>query len=361
LTKTVQIDGSLMEGGGSIVRNAIALSALLKKPVKIRNIRAKRSKPGLRNQHLHVVKAIGKICQAEIEGAFIGSQCISFIPGETRGGTFQIDVQTAGSLTLLLQALIPVASFAPEPVKLLLKGGTDVPMAPPFDFFKNVYLFTLQKLGLDVTVCLGRRGHYPKGGGIISCDINPIERLKPISFDGTKNCNPLQIKGIAHAVQLPCHIAERMLSSAATFLQKKGYQLGKLKKDCPEQKYDPHIGPGTGITLWAETDCGTFLSGSGLGKKGLPAETVGESAAKELHNQLQTKCPVDYHLADQLILWMAIVPSPSVIKTSKITLHTLTNIAIVKRFIDINFQVDGAEGTMGVIRSEVNESSLLSG
>jgi len=353
--KKIQIDGSLLEGGGSIIRNAIALSALLKKPVEIKNIRAKRSKPGLRNQHLHVINAIGEICQADISGAYVGSKTVSFIPGETRGGTFQIDVKTAGSLTLLMQAIIPVASFAPSTIKLLMKGGTDVPMAPPFDFFKYVYLPTMEKLGLDLTICLGRRGHYPKGGGIISCDINPIAHLKPINFEGKEPCQPLKIEGIAHAVQLPCHITKRMKTSAITLLKKHNCPIGTIKEDCPDQKFDAHVGPGTGITLWAETTCGTLLSGSALGKKGLPAEAVGERAAKELQSQLRTGCPVDYRLADQLIIWMALSPFPSVIKTTKITLHTLTNIEIIKQFLAIDFEVKGREGEAGVIRSERKE------
>ncbi|NHK32130.1 MAG: RNA 3'-phosphate cyclase, partial [Asgard group archaeon] len=208
MTKMITIDGSILEGGGSIVRNSIALAAVYKKPIEIINIRAKRSKPGLRNQHMFVIKAIGEMCNAEMKGVHVGSDYIKFIPGKISGGEYKVDVQTAGSLTLLLQALIPVAVRAPDSVKLLLKGGTDVPMAPPYDYLKHVFIPTLEKLGLDITLCIGRRGHYPKGGGTISCDISPIHRMKPLMFKFKELMKVECICGNAYAVRLPSHIPD---------------------------------------------------------------------------------------------------------------------------------------------------------
>jgi len=352
LTDLIKIDGSLLEGGGSIVRNTIALSTIFQKPVEIFNIRAKRSKPGLRNQHTFVIKSIGEICNAEMTGVNLGSSQVTFYPGKINGGEYKIDVQTAGSLTLMLQALIPVAAYAPNPTKLLLKGGTDVPMAPPLDYIRFVYLPMLERLGLDITLCQGRRGHYPRGGGTLSCDVNPIIRLQPIMYKFEEPFKIERINAKAHAVQLPSHIVDRMITSAEEELKKHDYTLENIERDCPEPKYDTHVGPGTGIILWAYTNYGTILAGDGLGEKGLPAEEVGKIAAKRLLEQIATQKPIDYHLADQLILWMSLSDFPSIIDTTKITLHTITNIEIVKKFTGAEFIVDGQEGKPGTISCE---------
>ncbi|MFW9924688.1 MAG: RNA 3'-terminal phosphate cyclase [Candidatus Thorarchaeota archaeon] len=172
--KIIKIDGSMLEGGGAILRNSVALSALYQQPIDVFNIRANREKSGLRSQHAKVIESIGKICDAEIKGVFVGSERISFIPGELKGGEYEIDIGTAGSLTLLLLALIPVATKCPSKVKLLLTGGTDVNWSPPLDYLRYVYKPMMEKLGVEITLCVGRRGHYPKGGGKISCDIEPV-------------------------------------------------------------------------------------------------------------------------------------------------------------------------------------------
>ncbi|NHK30372.1 MAG: RNA 3'-terminal phosphate cyclase [Asgard group archaeon] len=357
MTKMITIDGSILEGGGSIVRNSIALAAVYQKPIEIINIRAKRSKPGLRNQHMFVIKAIGEMCNAEMKGVQVGSDYIKFNPGKISGGDFKVDVQTAGSLTLLLQALIPVAVHAPDPVKLLLKGGTDVPMAPPYDYFKHVFIPTLEKLGLDISLCVGRRGHYPKGGGTISCDISPLLRMKPLMF---KFKDPIKVDcicGNAYAVRLPSHIPDRMIKTAIAELKERNYKVGVIEREWYEPKYDPHIGAGTGITLWACTNHGTIIAGDGLGKVGISAEDVAKTAVKNLVEQLKTGRPIDYHLADQLIIWMGLSEFPSVIDTSRITLHTLTNIHIIEKLSRTKFEVEGSEGKPGIISCEPNNIS----
>lgn len=350
----IRIDGSILEGGGSIVRNSVALSALFNIPIEISNIRAKRSRPGLRNQHMHAIKAIGDICDAKIEGLNVGSKLIRFYPGEIKGGEYKIDVKTAGSLSLLLQAIMPVAAHAPNPIKLLMKGGTDVPMAPPYDYMVQVYLPMLQKIGVEVTMCLGRRGHYPKGGGTLSCDIEPVLRMKPIEY---KLNSPLEINSIngkAHAVKLPEHIADRMIHSANEKLKENKLEIGFIEKDWSDPKYDTHFGSGTGITLWSCTNQGTILAGDCLGKKGLPAEQVGKIAAINIITQIKAGKPIDFHLADQLIIWMAISDFPSVIDTNQITLHTLTNIEIVRKLSKAEFTIEGSEGNPGKISCEPN-------
>lgn len=352
--KIVKIDGSLLEGGGAILRNAVALSALHSTPIEIYNIRAKRSKPGLRNQHVKVIEAICALSDGKMEGVYTGSSDIRFYPGKLKGGEYTIDIGTAGSLSLLLQAIIPVAAKCSEPVKLLLKGGTDVRWSPPIDYIRYVYLPMLEKLGLEATMCVGRRGHYPKGGGTLSCDIEPLIRMKPIQYQFDKPFKPQCICGRVHAVRLPCSIAERITTSAVDFIENNGFKIAAIEQECPEPKYDVHIGPGTGITLWSCNNFGTILAGDGLGEKGLPAEKVGQIAAENIIEQIKIGRPIDYHLADQLIIWMGMSDFPSVIDTNKITLHTLTNIEILKLLTKADFSVEGKVGEPGVITCEPN-------
>jgi RNA 3'-phosphate cyclase len=210
----------------------------------------------------------------------------------------------------------------------------------------------MKKLGVETTMCIGRRGHYPKGGGRISCDIEPLLRAQPIQYHFDEPLKISCICGRAHAVRLPCHIPERMIDAAITTIEAEGYTIGAMESECPEPKYDPHLGPGTGITLWACTNNGTILSGDALGKKGVPAEEVGKEAAENLLAQLKTNRPIDYHLADQLILWMAVSPFPSIIDTTKITLHTLTNVEIAKLITDAEFTISGKQGQPGIISCE---------
>ena len=356
MTKTIRIDGSILEGGGSIVRNSVALAALFQKPLEIYNIRAKRSKPGLRNQHTFAVKTIGDICNAKMQGVCVGSQSIKFFPGEIRSGEFEIDVKTAGSLSLLLQAILPIAVHAPSEIKLLMKGGTDVPMAPPYDYLRSVFLPMMCDLGLDIVLCLGRRGHYPKGNGTISCDVQPKLRMKPIQYKLEKPFEIGKINGAAHAVQLPEHVVDRMISSATEELKKHKLKIGNIESLWCKPKYDPHVGPGTGITLWTKTNHQTYLAGDSLGKKGLPAEKVGKIAAQNLIQQIKYGKPIDYHLADQLVIWMVISDYPSVIETGRITLHTLTNIEIAKQITNANFEIEGSEGSPGIIYCDPKNS-----
>ena len=350
----MKIDGSILEGGGAILRNAVALAALHKTPIEIFNIRANRSKPGLRNQHTKVIETICAISNGKTEGVFTGSSTIWFYPGELQGGEYTVDIGTAGSLSLLLQAVIPVAAKCSEPVKLLLKGGTDVRWSPPIDYIRYVYIPMMKNLGLDITMCVGRRGHYPKGGGTISCDIEPIIRMKPIQFQFDEPFKPQRICGKVHAVRLPCDIADRMTKAAIDVIESNGFKIGVIEEECPEPKYDVHCGPGTGITLWSCNNFGTILAGDGLGEKGIPAEKVGRTAAESIIEQIKIGRPIDYHLADQLIIWMSMSDFPSVIDTSKITLHTLTNIKIVELLTQAEFTVEGKEGEPGIIYCEPN-------
>jgi RNA 3'-phosphate cyclase len=344
----IEIDGSIGEGGGAVLRTALALSTVSRQPIHIYNIRAKRAKPGLAPQHMQGVKALAELTNAKVEGLSLGSTKLKFEPSTMEGGKFRVDIGTAGSTTLILQILMPAAAFAKRSVEVEITGGTDNPLAPPIDFLKNVTLPTLRKMGYRGEVECLRRGHYPRGGGIVRARIEPIQRLKAIEL--VEPGKVTRISGIAHCVKLPEHIATRMAHAASIALIKAGYSKVNVKAESYEPSRDPHLGPGTGITLWAETERGAILGASSLGRPGKPAEQVGREAAESLVKQLRTGCAVDRHLTDQLIPYMALAEGTSEMTSAELTSHALTNIALVENMLGVKFEVGGQQGQPGRIR-----------
>lgn len=345
----IKIDGSIGEGGGQIFRTAIAYSALIQKPILIYNIRAKRKNPGLRPQHLTALRALKMITNAEVEGDHVGSTRVLFHPNEIEGGDFEIDVKTAGSITLMIQAILPALLFANKKSRLVLKGGTDVPMAPPIDAYRYVFFPFLRKLGIKVNLQLRRRGHYPRGGGIVELEVEPVERIPPITL--TERGEILEVEGNSHCVKLPSHVAERQARSAKSILEANGIKNVKINVEYYEKGKDPHLGPGSGIVLWAKTTGESLLSGDSLGARGKPAERVGEEAALKLLKQLKAGGAVDVHHTDHLIPFMALAEEKSIIYSSEISLHTVTAIEIAKKVIGADFVVKGKIGEPGIIEA----------
>jgi RNA 3'-phosphate cyclase len=343
----IDLDGSIGEGGGSVLRVAIALSAVSQKPIHIYNIRAKRTKPGLQPQHLRGVEALTKLTNARVEGLGLHSKELKFEPSAITGGRYRVDIGTAGSITLILQILMPAAAFARKSVEVEITGGTDNPFAPPIDFLKNVTLPTLRKMGYRGEVECVQRGHYPRGGGIVRARIEPVERLQALGL--TEPGRVVHIAGVAHCVRLPAHIATRMAHAASTTLIKAGHAKVDVKAESYPPTQDPHLGPGTGITLWAETESGAILGASSLGKRGKPAEQVGREAAESLLQQLKTGCAVDRYLTDQLISYIALAEGRSEITSAELTSHTMTNIELVEKILGVKFEVEGGQKQPGRI------------
>lgn len=232
----IEIDGLL--GGGQIVRTGIALSALVNKPVKFYNIRAKRSDSGLKAQHATAINALAKITQAKVTGAEIGSNAITFNPSKPQGGNFKFDIGTAGSISLVLQTIMPCSAFAQSATRLEITGGTDVAWSPPIDYITNVTLPILTKMGYNSEILSVRRGHYPRGGGQVRAVINPVKKLVPLNL--TERGEILSIKGISHAVRLPQHVAQRQADSAQNKLREAGFKDVEIQLEWYEQGKD-HI------------------------------------------------------------------------------------------------------------------------
>lgn len=306
------IDGSFGEGGGQILRNSLALSMMTGRDIRIENIRANRPRPGLRPQHLAAVRGAAGICAASVEGDEVGSSQVTFRPGKIQAGRHTIDIGTAGSITLLLQTLLPPLLRGNGPSTLQLKGGTDVPWSPPLDYLRHVLLPLLHRMGIKVSIERVRRGFNPKGGGEIEVLINPgiptFTEFLPPENSGSEDAgendmhpgeNGMRIFGSVFISELPGYIAKRMQEAAQAELLR---ELGAGTDINITTSEDDGIGVGTGITLW-----GKGIGSSALGRKGLRAEDVGRNAARELIREIRSGCGVDLHAGDQLPIFAPMV------------------------------------------------------
>ncbi len=338
--REVVIDGSMGEGGGQILRTSVALAAVLGVRLRVYNIRAKRKNPGLQRQHMTAIKAVAALSNARVEGLRLGSTSIVFEPRGLRGGRFRFDIGTAGSVTLVLQAVLPVAAFAPEPVEIEIRGGTDVPWSPPVDYVRFVLRPLLEKFGYHFELEVRRRGHYPKGGGIVVFRVpEPPRRLEPVEL--VERGRVLAIAGLSHCVRLPRHVAERQARAAERLLREKFRDIPiHIDLEYYEPGRDPHLGPGSGIVVYAETER-SVLGGDALGAKGKRAEVVGEEAARKLIEDLETGMALDRHASDMLIPFAALASGTSRLGGAKLTLHAYTNLLVVEKLTGVEYSLEG--------------------
>lgn len=344
----IEIDGSMGEGGGQILRNAVALSAVLLKPIRVYNIRARRSNPGLRPQHLTGVKAVAALSSAETSGLEVGSKEIVFKPRKLGGGRMRFDAGTAGSTTLILQSLMPAMAFSSSEVEVELRGGTNNPMAPPLEYFQYVLLPTLEKMGCRFEVSLLRRGFYPKGGGVIRARSTPVDELKPIRLVEAGGVR--RVFGLSYSCRLPSHIVERMASTAEKLVRERGYDVEIRREILKPGDRACSLDPGCGIILVAELRSGVVMGADSLGRLGVPAERVAEEAVRSLLKQLETGAPIDKHLGDQLVIWASLASGVSEYRVSELTTHTTTSIELCRILAGAEAEVDGRVGEPATIR-----------
>ncbi|MGC8850114.1 MAG: RNA 3'-terminal phosphate cyclase [Candidatus Bathyarchaeia archaeon] len=342
----IEIDGSMMEGGGQLLRMAITYSVLMAKPVRVINVRGGRDPPGLRPQHLTTLKAVAEICRAKAKGLSIGSREIEFHPSPPRGGTYTFDIGTAGSISLLLQCVAPISAFADSRTRLKVIGGTATEMSPPVTTLERVVWEASREMGFDGELKILREGFYPKGGGIVEVQINPIDELRPIVVEAPEEVD--LVRGISVCGRLPSHVAERQARSAEEALRECGYN-SKVEYRALGGAEEP-LSPGSYISLWAEAKPKIFLGADSLGKRGKPAERVGAEAAESLIEQLRTGAGVDLHTADNLIIWCSLANGDSVFRTSRLTLHTETAIELAKLLGGAEFKVEGQRDGTAIIR-----------
>jgi RNA 3'-terminal phosphate cyclase (ATP) len=320
----IRIDGSFGEGGGQILRTSLALSLVTGRPFSIYNIRAGRKKPGLMRQHLTAVNAAAKIGQAVIEGNRIGSQAFTFKPQTITPGKYHFATGSAGSCTLVFQTILPALLIADAPSEVVLEGGTHNPFAPPFDFLAKAFLPLINRMGPGVEAVLEKPGFYPAGGGRFRVSINP-DRL--IRIDLTERGHVIDKTARAAVANLPVNIAKRELKVIEERL--------KWDKDLLEAVEVEHShGPGNILTIEIESEHITEVF-TGFGERGVSAETVAKRAAKAVQEYLAFDVPVGRHLADQLLLPMALAGGGK-FRTLSPTKHTTTNAEIIKKFIDVD-------------------------
>lgn len=347
----ITLDGAYLEGGGQIARNALALSCLTGKSFYVDNLRKGRTDPGLKAQHLFCVKAAAQLCRASFTDVELGSTSMEFLPKKIAATAMEIDIGTAGSITLFLQSVLIPAMFANAPVKLKITGGTDVNWSMPYDYFKEVFIPHLKNLA-TFEIKMMKRGYYPKGGGEVEIIIKPKFKISDFeNFDEffsylrkhkldlnfTEQGKIMQIKGISHASKnlSDAKVAERQAEFAKMSLK-------DLK--CPvniSTEYSDTLSTGSGITLWAKFDSGAIIGADALGEKGKSSEKVGKEVVENLINEIKNKAPVDSHLEDNLIPFLALFGGK--IKASEITKHTLTNIYVTQKFLNVKFEIDEKE------------------
>ena len=361
----IELDGSFGEGGGQIIRTALALSTVTGKPFTVHSIRKGRSASGLKNQHLYCIKALEKLCNAKTEGAALGSENLTFYPGKFEAQKLEIDVETAGSITLLLQSLLLPSMFGSSKTTLAIIGGTDVQWSQPFDYFAEILVPQLRRYA-DIEVKLLKRGYYPKGQGKVEVTIRPKYKLKDFKAvsefllhlkEQSKKIilleqhHIMQIKGVSHAsLDLQnAKVAERQAMIAESALKKLG---------CPvsiRNEYSNTASTGSGITLWAifsknkddiDVNNPIRIGADALGERGKKAEDVGKDAAEKLINEIGHKAPVDEYLCDNLLPYLALFGGS--IKAAKISDHALTNIYVIEKFLDVKFEVDKEKRVISV-------------
>ncbi len=342
----IHIDGTHGEGGGQIVRTALALSTLTGQPFRVSGIRAGRSKPGLKAQHLTAVHALEKICDARVEGAAIGATEMTCRPGKTKPGEYLIDIGTAGSIALLLQALLLPLAFGRHPSRLTITGGTCGKWQAPVEYLQLTLLPYLQRIsGIEIERL--QLGYFPKGGGKVRVDIQPfLEDWQQAGgqtvIDLSKKGKLLHIEGNSHASELlqKAGVAERQAEAARHLLADLSVPL-RISKD-----YQSTYSSGSGITLsavfqHASSDSIYALGTDALGERGIPAEKVGRQAAQRLLQAIHSEAPVDEHLTDQLIPLLALLPG-SRMRIPHPSNHLLSNMYVVEQFLPVRFKMKGS-------------------
>lgn len=337
----IEIDGST--GGGQILRTAVGLSAITNEPVKVSDIRKGKQecKPGLRLQHLTGIKVIKEFTNADAKGMEEGSMEVEFHPKKLELSSRRIDIGSAGSISLLMQTLLPVMIFGDKKIELEIKGGTETRWSPPIQYIKNVTLPIIRKLGAEVDLEIRKHGYYPKGGGIVVVRSTPT-KLRAIKLEERGELLGVNIESVVGS--LPEEIAKRQAESTMSIIK---HNFPNTKFTLSYKRVDS-LSPGTSITCNATFE-NAVLGGSALGERGIKAESVGISAAENLLHSMKSEACLDRYMADQILPFMALAKGDSRVTVREITNHCLTNIRVIERVLPVKFEVEGEKGGEGVI------------
>jgi len=330
----IEIDGSFGEGGGQILRTAYILSAVTGKPCRISNIRRSRLKPGLANQHLLGIQSLAYLCNGRVEGASLSSEEINFYPKESsrERNSISINIETAESITLLLQTLLPFSLLAPSPIRITIKGGaTDAFFSPTLDYFQHCFLKILEKIGAKVEINILRRGYYPEGGAEIEVMVYP-SKLKGINLQERGEFKKILLFSGASESLKPKLVAERQSAGVKEI-------LGKLNLPIEEkiEYYDTQC-PGSQVCLVCEFE-NTVIGVDNIGKLGKRSEDTGKETALEILKEQKSEACLDKHMASQILPYLSLAENESHLTVSEITKHCKSNIWVIEKFLERKFEI----------------------
>jgi RNA 3'-terminal phosphate cyclase (ATP) len=328
----ISIDGSAGEGGGQIIRTAAALSLVTGKPFRVENVRANREQPGLRPQHVAAILGAARVGNAAVEGVEAGSLGFQFRPGTVQPGEYEFEVGTAGSATLVLQTVLPPLLVADGPSRLSFGGGTHNAFAPPYDFIERAFAPLIRRMGPRFELELERYGFYPPGGGRFHAVVWPA-RLQPLHLGERGKVGRSWARALV--ANLPRNVGLRELAVVS-------HRLGWSGDQLQVEESQQSLSPGNALVLEIESEALTEVVTS-IGERGLRAETVADRAATEAERYLSVGAPVGAHLADQLLLPMALAGGGSYV-TGEVTEHTATNAHVIRQFLDLPVTMEQGAG-----------------
>jgi RNA 3'-terminal phosphate cyclase (ATP) len=333
----IEIDGSYGEGGGQILRTSISLSAITGKAVQIRNIRANRDKPGLRPQHMVAVRVLADLFQAKVENLRLGAEWIRFSPEPDKfdGSITRVDIGTAGSITMVLQTVIPSVALAGKSLNIRIIGGTDVRMSPTTDYIRYILHAAYQRLGIEFNIEVLKRGYYPKGGGIIDAKVNACSRPGSLDMLNSRRIDP---KITSVCCCLPKEVSERQISSAILKLEKNEVRCNNYSSS-----FESSASPGSSILVYSESNFGPYIGGDSIGERGKRSEKIGEEASARFLDNYQADVPIDFFLADMLLVPLSLAQGKSRYRVGKVTEHLKTNLRIVSQIAACKYHILPAE------------------
>jgi RNA 3'-terminal phosphate cyclase (ATP) len=340
-----EIDGSLGEGGGQILRTAVSLSAITGKAVQVSNIRAKRANPGLRPQHLTGIKILAELFSAETENLQLGADWIRFRPSSGfRGGQKRFDVGTAGSIPMILLTVIPAVALSGKELEVELVGGTDVRASPTLDYIRYVVLEAYRSIGIKFSLDVKKRGYYPKGGGVVSAKIEPCSRPEIMELTESRDFEP-RIASVC--CQLPRHVAERQTTSAIIALEKKGFRCRNYTASL-----ETAASPGTSVVVYSSTNFGPYVGGDSIGELGKRAESVGLEAAERFLENALSGVPIDPFLSDMLVLPLALAKGKSRYRVARATKHLETNLQVTSQLVGCTHRIIAQQDGTQIVEIE---------
>jgi RNA 3'-terminal phosphate cyclase (ATP) len=328
----IELDGCIGEGGGQVLRTALTLSMVTGQPFRIVNIRAGRAKPGLMRQHLVAVQASAQVSDAAVTGAEVGSQSLTFVPRQVKPGAYQFAIGTAGSCTLVLQTILPALLFCDQPSTVRISGGTHNPMAPPVQFLQRAYCRVLEAMGAQIGIDIVRSGFFPAGGGVLDASVSPCSGLRPLELLSRGK----RLAGFAESIiaGVPASVARRELECIGTGMGWGEAQL--LVHKLPEDQ-----GPGNALLVTLEHEHITEVF-TAFGEKAVRAETVAKAVLQETRRYIASDAAVGEHLADQLMLPMALAGGGR-FSIDRVSQHARTNGDVIARFLPVRITFEAGD------------------